>query len=233
MRSRRRKITQDESRSLGSQILGLTMFIMLLAFFIILNSISTFNQEKVQPLRESLQMAFTSTLTTSVDLDPSIVSTADKENSEGKVTARLERLFSANIAGVEAKTDDGTGTILLRMKYDDFKKAVSAAEAGVSSKSDFMRTLVSLVRTDMSGFTYRMDAFVQVSGNPAHLQNRDPRKINAIMGELAGLATHLGRTGLPDKLMSFGIEEGDEGMVEVLFRPHVPYNPQPYSEGGE
>jgi hypothetical protein len=49
MRSRRRKITQDESRSLGSQILGLTMFIMLLAFFIILNSISTFNQEKVMP----------------------------------------------------------------------------------------------------------------------------------------------------------------------------------------
>lgn len=233
MRSRRRKITQDESRSLGSQILGLTMFIMLLAFFIILNSISTFNKEKIQPLRESLQMAFTSTLTTSVDLDPSIVSTTDKENSEGKVTARLERLFSANIAGVEAKTDDGTGTILLRMKYDDFKKAVSAAEAGVSSKSDFMRTLVSLVRTDMSGFTYRMDAFVQVKGNPAHMQNREPQKISAIMSDLSGIAMRLGKTGLPDRLMSFGIEEGDEGMVEILFRPHIPYNPRPPSEGNE
>ncbi len=233
MRSRRRKIIQDESKTLGSQILGLTMFIMLLAFFIILNSISTFNQDKVQPLRESLQMAFTSTLTSSTDLDPSIVSTTDKETSEGKVTARLERLFSANIAGVEAKTDDGSGTILLRMKFDDFKSAVAAAEAGKSSGSDFMRTLVSLVRTDMSGFTYRMDAFVQVDGNPAHMQNREPQKINAIMDDLAEIAARLSRAGLQDKLMSFGIEDGDSGMVEILFRPHVPYNPQPYSEGGE
>ena len=233
MRSRRRKITQDESRGLGSQILGLTMFIMLLAFFIILNSISTFNQEKVQPLRESLQMAFTSTLTSDQDMDPSIVSTTDKETSEGKVTAQLERLFSANIAGVEAEVDDGTGTILLRMKFDDFKSAVDAAGVGTSSKSDFMRTLVSLVRTDMSGFTYRMDAFVQVNGNPAHMQNREPQKVDAIMNNLADIATRLSRAGLQDKLMSFGIEDGDEGMVEILFRPHVPYNPQPYSEGGE
>lgn len=233
MRSRRRKIIQDESKTLGSQILGLTMFIMLLAFFIILNSISTFNQEKVQPLRESLQMAFTSTLTTSIDLDPSIVSTTDKETSEGKVTARLERLFSANVAGVEAQTDNGSGTILLRMKFDDFKKAVDAAVTGTSPKSDFMRTLVSLVRTDMSGFTYRMDVFVQVNGNPAHMQNREPQKIDAIMDDLAGIAMRLGRTGLPDKLMSFGIEDGDDGMVEILFRPHVPYNPQPHSAGGE
>lgn len=225
MSGRRRKIEQDSGRSLGSQIPGLSMFVILLAFFIVLNSISVIKEERARPLMKSIESAFATRIDQDVVWQPSSNPSDDLQVREGRTIDKLEAMFSSRISGLEVKKDDNTGTLLLRMKYSEFSDAVSHLDGESSTAQEFLRTLVSLLRADMSGYTYRMDAFVQMGSNPASLQNQQPQKMAATMKQMGSVAQTLEQAGLPQKLMSMGMEKGDEGMVELLFRPHVPYNP--------
>ena len=225
MRGRRRKIIEDDSKSLGSQIPGLSMFVILLAFFVLLNSISSVKTEKVKPMVESIEGAFASKISATEDWQPSASQNEEESAGEGRVTEKIEAMFTAQIAGIETQKDDGTGTLLMRVKYNDFAASISGASGNASESQQFMRTLTSMMRSDMAGHPYRMDAFLQVGENPAELQSEQPQKMAVLMRDLGVLAQHLQTAGLPEKLMTIGMEQGQEGMVELLFRPHVPYNP--------
>ncbi|MFN3827071.1 MAG: flagellar motor protein MotB [Micavibrio sp.] len=225
MKGRRRKITDGDAKTLGSQIPGLSLFIILLAFFIVLNSISVYQEDKATSLMESVERAFSTKITERENWQPSSIPSDDEQVREGRTTDRIEAVFSSRISGLETQMDDTTGTLLLRMPYDDFKKSVNNAVEGGGTVDPLVRTLVSILRADMSGYPYRMDVYVQVDKNPASMQNREPQKISTLLTELGEIGAVLGRAGLPEKLMTVGIEEGEEGMVELLFKPHVPYNP--------
>lgn len=225
MRGRRRKIIEDDGKTLGSQIPGLSMFVILLAFFVLLNSISTVQVEKVKPMMESIEGAFSSRITAGEDWQPSTAPSNEKAAGEGRVTERIEAMFSGQIAGVQTQQDDATGTLLMRMKYNDFAAAVSSTGSNEAASQQFMRTLTSLMRSDMAGQPYRMDAFLQVGDNPAEMQSEQPQKMGVLIRDLSVLAQQIEKAGLPQKLMTIGIEQGQDGMIELLFRPHVPYNP--------
>lgn len=225
MSGRRRKIQQDESRSLGSQIPGLSLFVILLAFFIVLNSISIIKEDRARPLMRSIELAFATKITEDVIWQPSSNPSDDLDVQEGRTIDKLEAMFSSRIVGLEAKKDDSSGTLLLRMKYSDFSGAVRDLETGGSGSQEFLRTLASLLRAESSGYTYRMDVFVQVTQNPPSIQNQQPQKMAELLKQMGELAQILEGAGLPRKLMTIGMEKGSEGMVEILFRPHVPYNP--------
>lgn len=225
MSGRRRKIEEDSSRSLGSQIPGLSMFVILLAFFIVLNSISVIKEERARPLMKSIESAFATQINQDVVWQPSSNPSDELQVREGRTIDKLEAMFSSRIAGLDVKKDDNTGTLLLRMKYDAFSEAINKIDSESSSAQEFLRTLVSLLRAEMSGYTYRMDVFVQLDQNPATIQNQQPQRMTATMKQIGDVAQALENAGLPQKLMTIGMEKGDEGMVEILFRPHVPYNP--------
>ena len=233
MRGRRRTIREDNSKSLGSQIPGLSMFVILLAFFIVLNSISTIKEDKVKPLMESIDQAFASKVNQSEDWQPSTAPDEQKGAGEGRLIDRMEAMFSARIAGIETQKDESTGTLLMRMKYNDFSAAVTGESADPAEQAAFMRTLVSMMRSEAAGQPYRMDIFLQVGENPAELQSEQPQKMAVLMRDMGTLAQQLEKSGLPQKLMTIGMEQGQENMIELLFRPHVPYNPLGSTAGVE
>jgi hypothetical protein len=232
MRGRRRKIIEDDAKSLGSQIPSLSMFVILLAFFVLLNSISTLKTEKVKPMMESIEGAFASKISATEDWQPSNIQDEQKAAGEGRVSKRIEGMFTAQIAGIETQEDATTGTLLMRMKYDDFAAAISSTGNNATANQQFMRTWVSMMRSDNAGHPYRMDAFLQVGDNPAELQSEQPQKMTVLMRDLSVMAQQLEKAGLPQKLMTIGMEQGQDGMIELLFRPHVPYSPLG-TKGGE
>lgn len=225
MKGRRRKIVDSDAKTLGSQIPGLSLFIILLAFFIVLNSISVYKEEKATTLMESVEKAFSTKIAERENWQPASNPSDDENIREGRTTDRIEAVFSSRISGLEAKTDDASGTLLLRMPYDDFKKEVMGAASAENSDSGFIRTLVSILRADMSGYPYRMDVFVQIDENPASMQNKQPKKMSDLIKDLGQMGQALESAGLPQKLLTAGIEQGAAGQVEILFRPHVAYNP--------
>lgn len=225
MKSSRRRFIADDSKTLGSQIPGLSLFIILLAFFIMLNSISIIKHEKAKPLMDSVEEAFAAKIIDNENWQPSTAQSDDLGTEEGRTPVRIEALFQAHIAGIQTQQDDMTGTLLMRMSYTDFAAAVTSLGDAGAKNTAFLKTLVSMMRSSAAGQPYRMDIFLQVDDNPAAMARKQPQKMAVLMRDLGALAQALEKAGLPQRLMSVGMEKGQNGYVELLFRPHHTYDP--------
>lgn len=220
MKGRRRKIVVDDTKSLASQIPALSLFVIMLAFFIMLNSISVFKEEKAKPLMDSIEEAFA----LKINAPESGKFPVQEQTDEGRVIDRMEGLFQGHIAGVQTQKDDGRGVLLMRMPYADLSAAVSHIGDKAAENKKFMETLTSMLRASAAGQPYRMDIFLQVDENPARMQDDQPQKMKVLMRDLGVLAQQLEKAGLSQRLLSVGLEKGQSGMVELLFRPHEAYN---------
>ena len=224
MKGRRRKIVADESPSLGSQMPRLALFVIMLAFFIMLNSVSLIKEEKAKPLMDSIEEAFASKITANENWQPSTAPAPDMGVYEGRVLDRMEGLFQGHIAGIQTQKDDNRGVLLMRMSYADLSAAVTNIGDKAAQNKKFMETLSSMLRASASGQLYRMDILLQVDDNPAILQDDQPQKMKVLMHDLGALAQQLEKAGLPQRLLSVGLEKGQSGSVELLFRPHEAYH---------
>lgn len=223
MKGRRRKIVADDTKNLASQIPALSLFVIMLAFFIMLNSVSVIKEEKAKPLMESIEEAFASKITNNENWQPSTATADALSAGEGRMIDQMDALFQGHVAGVQTQKDEGRGVLLMRMNYADLSRAVSNIGDNSAENKKFMETLTSLLRAGIARQPYRMDIFLQVDGNPAAMQDDQPQKMKVLMHDLGVLAQQLEKAGLPQRLLSVGLEKGQNGTVELLFRPHETY----------
>ncbi|MCB9996497.1 MAG: flagellar motor protein MotB [Rhodospirillales bacterium] len=221
---------------MSGQLLGLSLFIMLLAFFIVLNAISSYEETKIKPVMESLGYTFSSRMeAANIEDHPSMREDDDTSINEGDTVDRIKALFTAQIPSHEAVVSHTKGVMYMRLPFEDFEAAVMAVgqrnaldqkqESAKFLSGFFLPTLVALMKTDTVSAPYRMDILLNIEENPAQLQNQQPKKLSAVMKQMSRLAAKIEDAGLSTKLISTGLQKGRPGMVELLFRPHVPFNP--------
>ena len=235
MRSRRRRVSTGNAKSLSSQLLGLSLFIMLLAFFIVLNAISNFEETKYKPITDSLNRAFAAKVDTrDVDEQPSIrQSEASVANEEGQELERLNKLFTARIPGADVAVNRSRGEMHVRLSYSALESAVSdigqapSRRAGALDEDTafFLPMLISLIRNDRGGMPFRMDILLNTNDDIALMQNEDPEQLRRLADRATMIADRIQSAGLPMRLLSAGLQNGKDDMVDLLFRTHVPYNP--------
>ena len=239
---KRRKVIGDGQGSASVQLMSLSLFIMLLAFFIILNAISTFEEDKVRPALESLEYAFSSKLVESKEAaKPSVQKSPEKSLHEGDTFEHLEAFFNTRIPGTKILIDRRRGIMYIRLPYDDLEAGVLAIEQGTSLQEDvetkgddegaetpvgeFLPVLAALLKTDETTSPYHMDMILNIEKNPAWLQNQEPQKIESYMKKMSFLAQKLEDGGIPIQLLSIGLQEGPKKTVDLFFKPHVPFDP--------
>ena len=137
--------------------MNLSLFIMLLAFFIVLNSLSSYEEEKMSKVRQSLDIAF-STNVKNTDQAPSVTPDPTRSVNEGDTFERIEALFEAQISSYEVKKSRSRGIMMVDLPYDQFSQAVFALNQEDLTKRPtrqdvrgnfFLPTLVSLMRTNI------------------------------------------------------------------------------------
>jgi hypothetical protein len=233
---RRRRVSVGSESSNSGQVLALSLFLMLLAFFIVLNAISDFEETRVKPILDSLEKSFAAETIPPTDTNPSVQESESLSVDEGDVTERLEALFRSQIPTYEAATNKTKGTMHVRLPLDEFKQAVMAVgqrqtenKAGKDGqfllKGFFLPTLIAVIRADKAEMPYRMDMILNVGDNPPHLQNDKPKIAQKHVKDMSTLATKLQNSGLPARLQSIGLGNGPEGTVDLVFRPHVAFDP--------
>lgn len=231
MRARRRRVSTG-SASEGSnsgQLLALALFIMLLAFFIVLNAISTFEEEKVRSTIGSIEGVFSSKMApaipgTTTSLTPSPLLGA----REGSVLERLQGLFEAQIPGYDVQRSERNkmGEMHVRLPYGLFERAVLSLDKDDSElserekefKSFFLPAMVSLLNIDEQGVRYRLDILVDVDEDPAVLANEQPQKILSVINKIALIARKLEGIGLDPSYLSVGLQKGRRDDIELFFR---------------
>lgn len=233
---RRRRGEAGTAASLSSQLMGLSLFVMLLAFFIVLNAISTFETTKVRPVMENLNYTFSSRSAGPIPAaQPSVREEPTASVSEGSTLERIKALFTAQIPGSKIILSQNKGVMYMRVSLDDLESAVMAVgqrnaleqkQAGAAFlKGFFLPTLVALMKTDETGMPYRMDIILNIGENPALLQNRQPKQMEATIKRMSRIARKIEDAGVTAKLLSTGMQKGDEGTVDLLFRRHIPFDP--------
>lgn len=226
MHKRRRFIRQEE-KTLGSQLMTLSLFVMLLAFFIVINAISTFQSNKVKPVMQSLGQTFASRLDVTIDERPSSTESEDASIGEGHVLERIEALFNAHIPGPDTKTtrNDINGTMTIIVPFDRFSQAMEAVAAG-KSDAVFMPMIVGLMRSNEAGLAYRMDMTLALPMDPAAYLRTSPESMWSALRSLNKTALDLEKAGLASRFLTIGLQKGPPGTIELVFTRHRPYDPR-------
>ncbi len=230
---RAKKISEPESCEGVGQLLNLSLFVMLLAFFIVLSAFSTFDADKVEPVMASLESTFTSVVQAEGDA-PSIIQDPDQGGGEGNSIDRIEALFKAQIPGASYEKNEKDGTMTARLPFDRFLtqaleiKASDMSAAGpqeISEENLFLPMLVAVLKTEEEGHVYQMDMLLEIEQNPSVEKNTNPQGLQTDVNRIGQVAQTLQREGVPEHLMSIGLSTGEQGMIHILFRPYERLDP--------
>lgn len=230
LRRRRRNDVENNTIKTG-QLMNLSLFIMLLAFFIVLNAMSSYEPNLAEPIIKSLDNTF-STDAVKKDAAPSVKEDPVQSVNEGDIFDRIDALFTAQIVSYKKTISSNRGEMMLELPLEKFSQGVMAAgqkdlttmSTARNVRGNFLvPTLVSIIKSEQRDITYRMDIIMHLSDNPANLQNQNPTKIAAVMRRGSALAQKLEQGGFSQKLINIGLKKGDEKMVELVFRRHEPF----------
>lgn len=230
---RRRRIQIQTSSANAAQMMSLSLFIMLLAFFIVLNAISTFEKNKSEQVQQSLVQVFSSDVQQQ-DVKPSLVEDIAQSVKEGHVFDRLDALFQTQLISFEKTQSKSRGVMSVKMPYTEFTKAMKAVDQKDLTKMPtrleghrnyFLPTLVSLMQTDIGGAPTRMEIYFHVRGNPAEMQNKNPTALKKVIEDVGQYSALLQGARMPQKLLNIGVSKGDPDEVTLVFRKYKPFSP--------
>lgn len=210
---------------MANQFLALSLFVMLLSFFLILNSMSNFDDTKSRPILNSLSVSF-SNEKVEPDNQPNIEEDPADSFKEGSTLDRVEALFRSQITGVEAEKNR-LGTLMhIRLSVDKFEKGIAMPDAdGQVTGGGFMPTLVSLLQSEENGVPHRMEMILNIEANPAAAQNETPQLVDEKAKQVSGFAEKLAGAGLPEKMIAAGLGQGPDQTIDLYFRRYEPFNP--------
>lgn len=205
-----------------NQFLSLSMFIMLLAFFIILNSMSSFEESTYKDVLASITVAF-SEAEVPPDVDSNIEEDVAQSFSEGSVLDRLQKLFDSQITGAKARKNRLGTEMHVRMPVDVFEAQLNAQSSDGASH-DLKMMLVSLL-TSNEDLQYKMEILLNLPKSPSALYNEQPDYVANAVKRVASYAQILETVGMPKPYITPGLVEGDDGIIHLYFRPYKPFTP--------
>ncbi|MGN7438129.1 MAG: hypothetical protein ACTHOO_05725 [Alcanivorax sp.] len=215
---------------MANQFLALSLFLMLLSFFIVLNSVSNFERERAVPaVLNSLKLTFSSD-ERKIEHKPAPSPSEYEEQRSGDTIDAVEGVFNANIAGFEAKRNR-LGTVLhVSLPMQRLENAVDAANFEEIDFNDegesqsFLITLVTVLRSAERGDPYRIDIVMNIPEDPVAFSDAEPNLFMRSLKRVSHVAEELEQRGLPKKMISAGLQKGEVGNVDLYFYKYAPFS---------
>lgn len=221
---------------MAQQYLALSLFIILLSFFMLLTRLSDYESTKSQDVLESLEMAFAGRASGDT-IQPSAREDIMQTYQKGDALDQIKALFSAQIPNIDIQKNRLGTQMYVRLPLAEFETSLNAvvkADLGGEEQTDggrFLPVLVSLLETEETDSPLRMDLYLEVDGNPAAIQNEDPQKLQPLLSKAAKFTQDLENAGMPPKRISSGIISAQGGAdetaphIEILFQRYQPLDP--------
>ena len=198
-------MSDGEERSDASLVLGLSLFIMLLAFFIVLNGLSEFSEPKVGAAFESLDTAFAKNILVTEFSENSADERESDAGGAGDSVEELQGILRSILPNLNLNVspDSGGGNqMVIRMKKGQF------AKLSKSMMPVFVRILTQKDQTQSYGVTFT--SYV-----------RDPMAREAVTS-FKFIDRYVGKmvaAGLPRYRASLSVEKGNPSMMSIGFFP--------------
>ena len=124
-RTKNKNFNLEGGTSSASILLSLSLFIILLAFFIVLNAISTYSETKVDAAFDSLDIAFTPNIIPSEFEDKTTDPSQEQEDGKGDSLKDMQNVLRSVLPGLEMNLDEtpnGGQVMAIRMKKGQFER---------------------------------------------------------------------------------------------------------------
>lgn len=212
-----KKIDPPESTRYGALLMTLSLFIMLLSFFLMMNSSSDFSEPRVQTVLQSLENTFTSRVFRDGQ-GPSSKSDSEHLLGEGQALESMDAYFRSTFPGFEAQMIPSRGIMAITIDQPTFERIMFGA------RKTSQKTLIEKM---WSYDTLQMEIWLNIQDDPAATSAANPKLLSDMVTTTASWATNLEVAGLDKGRLTIGIKQGKPGFVTVMFRNYKPYAPAP------
>lgn len=196
----------------------LSLFIMLLAFFMMLNATSSFDDDRVKPVLQSIKETFT-TRVFREDVGPSFRPDPEHAAGEGhEAYESLDSYFRTSFPGFSPQMIPTRGIFYLELPADIFEKKFFGAD------SSAQKTLIEKLWAYQQ---LQMEIWLNLDQDPGAASADARDLLRARINKLSGWAAALEAQGLQKGTLTIGLQKGDSKKVIVLFHNYKPYAPIP------
>lgn len=204
------------------QILQLALFMMLLAFFIVLTATSTYEKVRVQPVIQSLYKAFYS------EKAPRIKAEITEQKPVDEITTYLEReqtieyltrLFKAELPALTLKTNGDLGVMQAYFDRATFETQIKSRQSTVIDK-----IIAALIYIEKTEKPYSMEITLRENKNETASY-----KVNRI-NLLEGYIETLSRRGVLPRLLVISLSDQINSDVVLTFKPYFKFAPEKETE---
>jgi len=200
------------------QYLNLSIFILLLAFFVVLNVHSEVDTARVRPVMSSLEQQFK----ISSGAAPTDVNVQGQEGA-GSTLDVVESIFNAASISFKIQKIDGDDIFIVVLSRRDFEEALSQAVEGaivqgkpkpgnIYARHARLFTQLSVMlspREGKYGYHMTVQSNTEDSGNPHRTE----------VEALEKYQTSLKHLGFLDEVVSYGFSPRIKGEVQLYFQP--------------
>ena len=193
-------------------VIFLGLYLLLLAFFILLNTISTFDDEKSEQAKESVGAAFSDILPPTLRAKEELVSKGavlELNSYQGQVQAAL-----ATILKLVETTSTGEGQLRVSTSVDELFDA--GGEKLNEDALAFMDKISRVLRREQAGVRREVEIILGVG-------EILPEKVDAgssqPLRQVAMFLHQLIERDVPPELISIGLSPGTDGGILMFFNP--------------
>lgn len=217
---------------MGNQYLGLSLFIMLLSFFIVMNALSDFKDIKAETVLTSLSMTFSSQSFERANAPDIIQAKKVEQSDDGDTLDKIQGIFEAQFENFQAQKNRLGTEMMVRVPVEEFERMVNSIvprrepapleEADfIAPPMDFATTLITLMQSEDTDEMYRLDILLPAAKEGDSAQDIEAQKRDQVVD----WAEKIDTAGLPQKFLSVGIDPAetlDLDMVYLHFRRYEP-----------
>lgn len=225
MKVSKQKFKQVHTSS-GHQVLALGLFIMLLAFFIVLNALSTFDEKTARPVMASLERTFAPRIYRQ-DVGQAQVEAITKSYQEGTSLERISGIFTSRIPGITVERQR-EGVLSVRVKTSDLMDAINKMATVTEFDKDkylaYRDIFVAVLSSQKTEQPLRMDVIINKAKSPSDADKGTDNLTTNDIEEVSKMAAILQAQGLPINLYSFSYVQGEKNKTDITFEVYEPYN---------
>ncbi len=203
---------------MGNQFLSLGLFIMLLAFFIVLNSLSTFEQSKTTSVLKSLAETFVVDPPLGKDQVSEEVAAPGQDYKQGDALDRVQGLFQSVIPDAKANKNRFGTQLTMQMSVVEFETALGSNAPDNNRFANALSGLLYLNKT----YPYEVDIYLNIEEDPAMLQRNEPVKATQYRKQISSYAATMEAGNIDPRLMTMGVKKGETKTITLIFRRYTP-----------
>ena len=212
-----KKIDPPEPTRYGALVMTLSLFIMLLSFFMMMNASADFSETKVKSVLQSLENTFTSRVFRDGQ-GPSAKSDAEHLLSEGQALESMDAYFRSTFPGFEPQMIPSRGIMAITIDQPTFDRIM------FGTRKTYQKTLIEKM---WSYESLQMEIWLNIQDDPGVSSASNAKAVNDLVATTASWATNLEVAGIDKGRLTIGIKQGKAGFVTVMFRNYKPYAPTP------